>query len=35
MSTAADTLAGKRRNLGTNFWVVLLIVAGIWMIRRG
>ena len=28
MSTAADTLAGKRRNLGTNFWVVLLIVAG-------
>ncbi len=30
MSTVVDTsLAGKTRNLGTNFWVVVLIVAGI------
>ncbi|VXB94614.1 putative methyl-accepting chemotaxis AlkN [Luteimonas sp. 9C] len=28
MSTAADTLVVKRRTFGTNFWVVLLIVAG-------
>ncbi|MCD9028883.1 methyl-accepting chemotaxis protein [Luteimonas sp. BDR2-5] len=29
MSTAADTLAGGKRTLGTNFWVVLLSIAGI------
>ncbi|WP_101925158.1 MULTISPECIES: methyl-accepting chemotaxis protein [Luteimonas] len=29
MSTAVDTLAGRTRSLGTNFWVVVLIVAGI------
>ncbi|TDK30118.1 methyl-accepting chemotaxis protein [Luteimonas terrae] len=28
MSTAADTLAAKRRTFGTNFWVVLLVVSG-------
>ncbi|MFL6587624.1 MAG: methyl-accepting chemotaxis protein [Luteimonas sp.] len=28
MSTAADTLAIKRRTFGTNFWVVVLVVAG-------
>ncbi len=29
MSTAADTLAGGKRTFGTNFWVVLLAVAGL------
>jgi len=28
MSTAADTLVVKRRTFGTNFWVVVLVIAG-------
>ncbi|ATD66992.1 MULTISPECIES: methyl-accepting chemotaxis protein [Luteimonas] len=28
MSTAADTLVAPRRTFGTNFWVVMLVVAG-------
>src|SRR5690606_5329162 len=29
MSTVIDSIAGKGRTLGTNFWVVLLAVAGL------